>query len=247
MNNDDKKALKIVAGVVGCLGCFGVVVLGGLMGFGYWASTTALPSSYPTTPMAPPIAPPVAAPGYVSPPTPAGWSQYQHSGVCPNNGNLRLQQFTTAYPGMYKVLRCQEQEPRPWSYVTFHLEDAAGNADRQITLGYARGFPTQDMMQAAAAQVVGQLGAPAPRLIDANPFAARGASLLQRNAAFTVPTPTGVFQPGTYLIRQVVVPGAGFNPEGLTVTLIHRVTTTEEAAVVESNVTLQHAVSSIQF
>ena len=244
MNNSDKNVIKIVLGVFGCLGCAGVILLVGLFGFGFWASATLTPMS-PTSPMMPQV--PTAPPAFVSPPTPSGWFEYQHAGACPRNNNLQLQQFRVAYPAMYKVLPCQAQEPQPWSYVTFHLEDAAGHADRQITLGFARGFPTQAMMESASSQVVGQLGAPAPRLIDTTPLLARGASLLQRSSAFTVPTPSGVFQAGTYLIRQVVVPGAGVNPEGITVTLIQRVATTEEAAIAESNVTLQHAISSIQF
>lgn len=247
MNSADKKTAQIVAGVVGCLGCAGVILVIGVFGIGFFASSRRAgpPPAPPMVPMAP-VAP-TEAPAFVAPPTPPDWSPYQHSAACPNNNNLRLQQFGAAYPGVYKVLPCQQQEPRPWSYVTFHLEDMDGHAQRQITLGFARGFPTQAMMESAAAQVVGQLGAPAPRLIDTNIFSARGTSLLQRNAAFTVPSATGVFQAGAYLIRQVVVPGEGLHPEGITVTVIHRVDTTEEAAIAESGVTLQHAVSSIQF
>ncbi|MFK8000396.1 MAG: hypothetical protein AB8H86_12410 [Polyangiales bacterium] len=247
MNSADKKTAQIVAGVVGCLGCAGLVLVVGVFGIGVFVSSS--PSMTPVAPPMVPMAPvvPTQPPAFAPPPTPPDWSQYQHASVCPNNNNLRLSQFRAAYPGMYKVLPCEEQEPRPWSYVTFHLEDAEGHAQRQITLGFARGFPTQAMMESAAAQVVAQLGAPAPRLIDTSPFSARGASLLQRNASFTVPSARGVFQAGTYLIRQVVVPGQGLHPEGITVTVIHRVDTTEEVAIAESGVTLQHAVSSIQF
>ena len=52
MERDDKKALKIILGVFGCLGCAGVVFFLAVFGVGFWVSSV-------TPPMLPPITPPI--------------------------------------------------------------------------------------------------------------------------------------------------------------------------------------------
>jgi hypothetical protein len=247
VENDDKKIIKIVLAVFGCLGCAGAAVLLALVGLGFWASSQAVvPMAPPITPPGPLVAPPALTP-FVTPPAPPGWTPFAHAVQCPNNTNLRLTQFRAAYPPMYKVMPCQQQQPRPWSYVTFHLEDPSGAADKQITLGYARGIPNQQILESVATQLAGQLGAPPPRLLGNAPFVARGQGLLRRDSVFTVPTTLGTFAPGSYLMRQLLVSGTGLNAEGILITLVHRVRTTEPAALLESNAALLQTANSIQF
>lgn len=251
MQDNDKGTVKIVLALVGCLGCVGVLLLFAVFGFGFLASSTG-----PMTPITPPMMPigppPVAPPSptlgvdFVTPSAPPGWAAYAHSAPCPANPNLRLTHFQAAYPATFNVMPCQEQEPRPWSYVTFHLE-VDGVAEQQITLGFARGFPTQQILADVATQLVSQLGAPPPRLVDASPFVARGTSLLRRDSVFEMTTTTGVFAPGSYLLRQVVVLSAGPGTEGVMVTLVQRIRTTEAETVVQSNASLLHTVNSIEY
>lgn len=248
-NEDGKRNLKIILGVLGCVGCLGVLGVFALTGVGFWIGSVAPPSppSMPHTVPAP--VPPVPPTPQPAPPTPApgGWTTYEHTAPCPNNPNLRLARFRASYPAGYIVLPCQDQEPRPWSYVTFHLEDAAGNADKQLTLAHSHGAPTQAMLAEVTRQFVSQLGAAPPRELNVEPLEARSTRLMRRDAIFHVPSAMGVFAPGAYLNRQVVVPGPGAPAEGIIVQIIHRVRTNEEDALAESDETLMRAVASIEF
>jgi hypothetical protein len=230
MSGGNNHLAWIIALVAG-LGCLGVLALG----FGAYM---ILPGSGSTSV---PVAAPVIAPAS---PAPAGWATYVHATPCDRNPELVLTHFTVNRPVGYQILPCQEQQPRPWGYVTFHRATPQG-AD-QITVSYANGPISVDLLAGAADDLVRQLGAQPTRVLDTAPFVGRGASLLRRDSAFDVPQPLGPFTPGTYVLRQVTVPNPA-GPQGLLVQVIAPAPSGEAAALGATSGPLSQLVESIRY
>lgn len=224
----DKQQGIIVAAVGGAVGCF---VLAGLAGafFFFGMRTTSTP------PPVPPSPPAIPAPA-------AGFLHYTHAIDCRANPQLTLTSFGIDYPAGYQVMPCTQQQPSPWSYVTFHRETPAGA--EQVTVSWGHGAVTPDLLGQAADDLVRQLGAPATRELGRAPLAARGGALTRRDSAFDIPATIGPFVPGTYVFRQVYVPR---QPEGVSVMLLAPAPGGEAAALGATEPTLRTIVESVTF
>ena len=225
----EKKQGMVIA-AVGAVGCVVLLAFVGVLGFFLMRARTEPPSAS-VRPAAP--AAPAATAGYV---------RYAHSANCLANANLVLPSFTVDYPVGYQVMPCTQQAPSPWSYVTFHRETPAGA--EQITVSWGHGAVTPDLLGQAADDLVRQLGAPATRELGRAPFAARGAQLVRRDAAFDVPRTVGPFLPGTYVFRQAYLPR---QPEGATIMLLAPARGGEQAALAATEPTLRAVVESFTF
>ena len=233
METKDRNAILIVVGLVAGLGCCGVV---GIVGLGFWGAAM--------TPVVPPTSPPIAAP--VAPAVAPGWASYAFAADCSaRNPNLRLRRLTVTYPTTHTVLPCPQQHPRPWAYVTFHLEGASGEALSQWTVSNASGMVDFDVLARAADGLAAEIGAPPTQPIRQDQLAARGTSLLRRDSTFTVPATRGAFVPATYIYRQVVVPNPTA-PDGVVVTYV-AVTTNPTADLAANDADLMRVLESIAF
>ncbi|MAQ15237.1 MAG: hypothetical protein CMN30_10645 [Sandaracinus sp.] len=226
MSKPSTGLLVAIAAGGGCL-----VLLLALLGVGLFMGYRDI--SARATP-APPVLPaPAAAPGYL---------RYEHAGRCPNNPELVLERFVVEYPADHRPLACWTQTPRPWSYVTFVEETPEGS--EQVTIAWSRGAVTPDLLAQAADDLARQLGAGPTTEVDRTPFVARGGALVRRDGTFTVPATIGPFLPGTYLFRQVEVPGP---VAGVNVTTIVPVRESLEATRTRSEPLMRHLVETLAF